>query len=629
LPTTKQCPACWSTIEVTEAVCPHCQETLIRPRRIWRLAFAGAVLAIAAWWGVGQALRPTNQARAGNQEATRKAPDAPPAQRAGSTPTQEEPDPTNADNNNPAQPATAPAASPFLPVFDGDGELLGSLLALAPAARGRQHYCVAAELLPTGSGLHTQAAELLDFEVIRWDRVGGLVLLVGPAIDARSEAVAALRVGAPRTPQASDLLTAISPAGRRWSGIHIKPRSNPMVVSQATPPGSVLVDAGGHAIALMGKRHFHPLDPLVPLQRSWRGAPLELTQKQIRATDPQKVVEDVRRLVDNKNATLEGVATAIQLLQQSQHLASSREAIEAFDTLMRWAHHQRIRLLTRADGAKALQQAVESYRQFPDHLGIHSDVALLLLEYGDPFEAILVFQALRSASARHGEEIAGKVTAQVAAKLRGMLRAGRAREAVALGARAVQALPLRADLRITYAQTLLKAGNHSLARSEALEALRLDPTKQSFFDRMNFKNPNRSTRTTSRTVVIPFDPSQKQIRTRGSVGSQDIQLIVDTGASYTTVPRQVAQNLGLLGKAVKARVQTANGPVDTLRVVLPSLTIDGQIHLENVPAVILDLDGSLHNSGLLGLDVLQKLNMRIDSEKSRLILRQSHNRRGR
>ncbi len=529
---------------------------------------------------------------------------------------------------SPERSPTSKPVAPFLPVFDDSGKPLGSLLALAPEIRGRQHYCCVAKMLPTTSLLHTAQAEPLDFQVITWDRSNGLVLLVGPTIDEASETVTSLMIADSRDLNSTEPLTAISPAGRQWADVYLEPQTVPLVSTQRVPRGSVLINASGQAIAMMGQDNLLPLGSLTAQQKRWRGTDLSETQKQLRATDPQKIAEDVQRLVDNKNATLERVEEAILLLQQSQHLALDRQALETFDTLMRWAHHQRIRLLTATDGHKALQEALASHQQFPDHPGIHSDVILLLLQHGDPMGALHRFQLLQSAALESAKKITGQIAQGILSSMRSLTQANNINDAISLGAKAVQSLPQRADLRMAYAQALLKAGHRDLARAEALEAVRLQPSYQTRLSRMKFRSTKRGSRD-SRTVVIPFNPQEKQIRTRCAVGPHNIEFIVDTGASYTTVPRQIAQGLGLLSKATKTRVQTANGPVDTLRIVLPSLTIAGQIHLKNVPAVVLNMGGSIDNNGLLGLDVLQSLNMRIDSDKSRLTLRQSPSRRGR
>ena len=62
---------------------------------------------------------------------------------------------------------------------------------------------------------------------------------------------------------------------------------------------------------------------------------------------------------------------------------------------------------------------------------------------------------------------------------------------------------------------------------------------------------------------------------------------------------------------------------------MPSITIGGRIEVRNVTAVVLDLPGTLDGRGLLGLNVLGRLNMQIDSERSQLILTSGRSRRRR
>lgn len=578
--------------------------------------------ASTAWWWSNRAASQTDP---GGRTAQRTA--APKSAQSPNQTGDRDPIPDEPRDQSGSAPGTSDL-TPFLRVFDGEGEALGSLLALTAPERGRQHYCTSAVLLPTEGRLHTAAAEPLDFEVITWDRLSGLVLLVGPAVDPRSERVAALAIADTSQLSATDSLTAISPAGRRWTGIHVQPQTVPLVADQRVPPGSVLVDSDGRAVALMGRNSFLLLGRLAHQQRHWRGTDLDQTQKAIRASDPQKVVEDVQRLVDSESTNLERVAAAILLLQKSQHLARDRQAIETFDKLMRWVHHQRIRLASGIDGKQALAHALASFRQFADHHGIHADAVTLLLQHGDPLEGLRLFQSLQAASAEQSEKIVKQVAKGVSTNLRRLSRIRNDAAAITLGAEAVRILPARPDLRMAYSLALLQAGDRDLARAQGLEAVRLDPTYQARFDRMGLGTSTRGSRRAG-TVVIPFDPREKQIRTTGTIGGQRIQFVVDTGASYTTVPHQLAKNLGLLGQGVKIEVETANGRMILERVVLPTLSIAGGIYLKNVNAMVLDMGGNLHNSALLGLDVLQKLNLRIDSDNHRLILRQPRKRRGR
>ena len=123
-------------------------------------------------------------------------------------------------------------------------------------------------------------------------------------------------------------------------------------------------------------------------------------------------------------------------------------------------------------------------------------------------------------------------------------------------------------------------------------------------------------------VQIPFDPQTNVINAQVRVGGQPLQLVVDTGAPLTTIPSALADQLQLRRAGnQRVKVNTASGTVEGEVVTLPSMLI-GPLEIKNVQAVVLDLPDSLHGKGLLGLNVLQRLNMEIDNQNGLLVLRQ-------
>jgi aspartyl protease family protein len=94
---------------------------------------------------------------------------------------------------------------------------------------------------------------------------------------------------------------------------------------------------------------------------------------------------------------------------------------------------------------------------------------------------------------------------------------------------------------------------------------------------------------------------------------RDQELLVDTGASMTTISRGLAEKLQL--KKVSSQVfQTANGST-TADIVLASLEIPGLLTIDSLPvAVMKDMEGP----GLLGMDVLRRV--RMVQEGGKLIL---------
>ncbi len=97
----------------------------------------------------------------------------------------------------------------------------------------------------------------------------------------------------------------------------------------------------------------------------------------------------------------------------------------------------------------------------------------------------------------------------------------------------------------------------------------------------------------------------------------EVNLLLDTGASTTTIHTGVAEQLSIdLGRARKARVQVVGGEVLEARVVsLDRLTV-GSHTRRNVNVVVVPHKGpAARYDGLLGMDVLRGLKYRVDFKK--------------
>ena len=511
--------------------------------------------------------------------------------------------------------------APHFIVFDAKGEHAVPLLALdegAPDRRGLVHYCIPASLLPTDGGLNLRNGEPVQFAAVTWERRSHMVLLVGP--EPRGiEGFRPLPVRDADSVGSDEPLTCVTPSGYQISPVRLVRRGVPMFFDRRLEVGSVVVDAKQRAVAFVTSHGSLPIHHLAPWRNHFTGRPLADLQKEIRASDPHLILKDAGSLLDSKTVTLESVEEALTKLQHGQHLARERTVLETFDRRLRFAHHQRVRLLAPIDGVRALAQARDSLAVLGNHPGLLSDAVLLALDHGDPSDAVHWFQSLQVQAADHAKKIADVVAHKLRNKVVSRLREQRVQDAARLIELAVTALPLRAELRLLYARTLDKLGNRAAARIQADEAVRLDRSVTTRARRYQFTE-RPGTRSRDR-VVIPFDPRENQIRTSGDASGQPVSFVVDTGASYTTVPTSVARALGLLsGRNPKIQVHTANGTVDAVQVELPWLTIAGKIKVTKVKVVVLDLPGTLANKGLLGLNVLQRLNMQIDSRRSRLIL---------
>ncbi len=95
---------------------------------------------------------------------------------------------------------------------------------------------------------------------------------------------------------------------------------------------------------------------------------------------------------------------------------------------------------------------------------------------------------------------------------------------------------------------------------------------------------------------------------------------VDTGASYTVISPKIARELHITPalNAPKVTLQTANGRIQVPLVNLATLKI-GTLETPNVTAAVHAVDDSSNIAGLLGLNVLNRFQMTVNSAEHQLI----------
>jgi aspartyl protease family protein len=98
-----------------------------------------------------------------------------------------------------------------------------------------------------------------------------------------------------------------------------------------------------------------------------------------------------------------------------------------------------------------------------------------------------------------------------------------------------------------------------------------------------------------------------------------IQLLVDTGSSFTVLPRQVLLDIGCpfpqSGQTVS--VIAAGGVINAPKLVVAQFSCLG-CTLENFSVVALDLPTRSPAAGLLGMDFLTQVGAIIDTRKSKI-----------
>lgn len=107
--------------------------------------------------------------------------------------------------------------------------------------------------------------------------------------------------------------------------------------------------------------------------------------------------------------------------------------------------------------------------------------------------------------------------------------------------------------------------------------------------------------------------------TVGSINGGSVRFLVDTGATFVSLPAAEAQRLGIdYLRGARGSMQTANGVAAVFRVKLDSVRI-GDIEVNNVDAVV-SADGALSVT-LLGMSFLNRMQMQRDGHSMTLTRR--------
>ena len=121
-----------------------------------------------------------------------------------------------------------------------------------------------------------------------------------------------------------------------------------------------------------------------------------------------------------------------------------------------------------------------------------------------------------------------------------------------------------------------------------------------------------------------FDPQAPLIRLYGHVRGDTVrrvQLILDTGASRTTLPPLVLRGVGLDPDAAgrEANVTTASGSQTAPILTINRLDVLGH-SVNNLDITCLDLPNQLQIDGLLGLNFLRHFKLYINFSKGVLVI---------
>ena len=125
-----------------------------------------------------------------------------------------------------------------------------------------------------------------------------------------------------------------------------------------------------------------------------------------------------------------------------------------------------------------------------------------------------------------------------------------------------------------------------------------------------------------RKVSIPFERRGSIVIIPATLNNrQTVNLVVDTGASYTFISHALARDLAIdLSRDPKtAQFHTANGVVEAPLTSLNSIMVGG-MEIKNLTAAVHDTTPDSTAAGLLGLNFLSNFRMDIDTQKGVLHL---------
>lgn len=99
--------------------------------------------------------------------------------------------------------------------------------------------------------------------------------------------------------------------------------------------------------------------------------------------------------------------------------------------------------------------------------------------------------------------------------------------------------------------------------------------------------------------------------------------IIDTGATYTSISQEMADELGLdLSNCETVLITTANGRIEVPKVIIQNLNVNG-LEAHNIEATVIPVRKGASFSGLLGLSFIRQFVVTIDPQANQLIFRRN------
>jgi|GEM_PF-1227184 len=128
-------------------------------------------------------------------------------------------------------------------------------------------------------------------------------------------------------------------------------------------------------------------------------------------------------------------------------------------------------------------------------------------------------------------------------------------------------------------------------------------------------------------VAVPLKNSKNALVVDALLSQGNSQtggaFIIDTGATYTSISQEMAEQLGLdLQNCETVLITTANGRIEVPKIVIQNLSVNG-LEARNVEATVIPVRKGASFSGLLGLSFIRQFVVTIDPQANQLIFRRN------
>jgi len=201
-----------------------------------------------------------------------------------------------------------------------------------------------------------------------------------------------------------------------------------------------------------------------------------------------------------------------------------------------------------------------------------------------------------------------------------LYKEGQRREAIKVLLEGIDLRPRNPDLRESLGNLLQISRDYRGAALAFEEAIRNDPVRErELRPKIDLCVELQSA---PGVVAIDFDPRDHIVSQALLNGRVWVEFIVDTGASYSSIPQAAAEALGIDVRRIqqKARVTTANGTLEVPYFVLDSIDLAGFVVKDSF-ALVNDLPAPDSHFGLLGLNFLNQFHYTVDHQSGRMVLR--------